>query len=83
MRKISIEDIVRLVIVVCSNRFGLHDEVYVRYVILVNHHDEAYWVDDPTEEEVEKLVHGVSKTCNMQALTAPCPFCQAVSPLDS
>lgn len=82
-RRIPYEDIVKLVIVVCGNKFGFHNQVYVRYVILVDHHQQSYFVDDPTEEQVVKLVHNTSPNCKKEAITAPCQFCQAIEPLKS
>ena len=80
-RRIPLEDIVKLVIVVCGNRFGLHNQVYVRYIILVDHHQQAYWVDDPSEAQVTYMVHNVHPNCKKEAITAPCQFCQAVEPI--
>ena len=69
--------VTRIVIVVCTNRWGLHDGIYIRYCILVGSHEDALWLDDPTDLEVIALVKRSSSDVKQEAFQAPCPFCSA------
>lgn len=82
-KQIDIDDIVKVVIIVCGNPFKFHEEVYVRYVILIDKKGQDYWMEDPTEEQVVKIVHDTHPNCKKEAITANCPFCNMHQPLDS
>ena len=50
---VSLGAIVQIVAVICSNPFGLHSEVYISYLILIDAKGHAIWVDDPSMEDCQ------------------------------
>lgn len=48
---VSLGAIVQIVAVICSNPVGLHDNIYICYLILVDVNGHALWIDDPTQED--------------------------------
>lgn len=73
----TLTKVTKCILVICSNRWGIHEDVFVRYLILVGSHNDALWLDNPTVDEVM----AISKRCDADVITeavqAPCPFCQS------
>lgn len=56
MTIVSLSQIALLVSVICPNQFGLHGQsAYIRYLVLVDTAGHGTWMDDPTEEDVERI----------------------------
>lgn len=72
----SLSAIKRAVIVICPNPFNFHNEVYVRYLILIDDAGHAVWLDDPTQDEVMSIIRHLKGEENGVAYS-PCPFCQS------
>ena len=71
--------VVRLVGVVCPNRYGIHDGspdgVYVRYVLLFDQNGGCTWIDDPSIFDIQGIIFdtGIEATW----VHAHCPWCLA------
>lgn len=74
-----IGEVVKLVAVYCPNIHNIHQGMYIRYVILVNKHGEAMWVDDPSEEDLARFWARVSSRAESATAASHCPFCQAIN----
>ncbi len=78
---IKIGRLSHIVFVVCPNKYGIHNEPYVRYAILVDVHGYGLWYDDPSEgacyELVERLKTQADGTKQSIQVGANCPFCDA------
>jgi hypothetical protein len=67
--------ITKVVVVVCNNRWGLHNGIYIRYMILVGSHEDALWLDSPDEATILGILKGCASDVKQESLKAPCPFC--------
>ena len=72
----SLNAVRKAIIIVCPNPFNLHNEVYVRYIILLDDNDHALWIDDPTTDEVMSIIRHLKGEENGVAYS-PCPWCQS------
>lgn len=67
----------KVIIIACPNRWGLHEKVYIRYLLLIDSETHAIWLDDPSEQEVVDIVHRVPHEVHKEVIMAPCHWCQA------
>lgn len=73
-----LKDVVRLVLIYCPNRHGIHKGIYIRYAILINKLKEAWWMDNPLEEDVTRIWTRVSQHSDTIAVASTCAFCKAI-----
>ena len=73
----TLTSITKVILVCCDNRFGIHKNVYIRYCILIGSHLDSLFLDDPNEDTILGILKGCDSNVVQEALTAPCPWCQA------
>ena len=73
--------VVRLVLVVCPNRYALHNGVYIRYLILLDDANppHSFWIDDPKEEDCARFLLLAHSDAVSEVFQAPCQWCLARS----
>ena len=72
----SLNAIKKAIIIVCPNPFNLHNEVYIRYIILLDDNGHSFWLDDPSTDDVISIIRHLKGEENGVAYS-PCPWCQA------
>lgn len=73
---ITLEKVAALVAIVCPNEHGIHAETYIRYLILIDQHGHAIWLDSPSTEDCTRIYeHCVNAT--PRVIQAPCVWCTA------
>lgn len=73
----SLSTIAKVILIVCPNRWGIHEEVYIRYCLVLDIHTNAFWLDDPSEQDVSHIFNHIAHKASKEVILSPCPWCQA------
>jgi len=73
---VSLGAIAQIVAVICSNPIGLHDKVYISYLILIDSDGHAIWMDDPDQEDCERMYKHCPSALKSYS-EKPCIWCKS------
>ncbi len=48
--------IVRTIVYICPNKYGIHSEPYYPYILFIDNHGYAMFIDDPDYETCQKIL---------------------------
>ena len=78
----SLGPVVKMAAIYCPNNHGIHEKIYIRYLILINAQNHAVFIDDPTDGDMTRLWRRSHSNVEGVAASSECPWCQSLTAKD-